>query len=123
MKISPVLRRVALAAAAIGVAAPALAADVTFVMRNSHPYAVEVELYSTDRPHSWPGGDEVYLLDDGEAKTMSLACEEGEQICYGAWVSGDEGTYWGVGPGNADSCDDCCVICEGGMTEEIDLVE
>ncbi|QDZ00673.1 hypothetical protein FQ775_09920 [Nitratireductor mangrovi] len=104
-------------------ALPAIAADVTFLMRNSHPFAVEVELYSQDRNHVWPGGGQVYYLDDGEAKQMSLACEEGELICYGAWVSGDEGTYWGTGPGNGQECNDCCYTCTGGMTEEIDLVE
>lgn len=105
------------------VALPAYAADVTFVMRNAHPNAVEVELYSQDRDHVWPGNGEVYLLDDGETRTMSLSCEEGESICYGAWVSGDTGTYWGVGPDNAQNCDTCCYTCEGGSTEEINLVE
>ena len=101
----------------------AIAADVTFLMNNSHQYAVEVELYSQDRNHVWPGGGQVYYLDDGETKAMPLACEEGETICYGAWVSGDVGTYWGVGPGDQDACEDCCYVCEGGMTEEINLVE
>jgi hypothetical protein len=98
------------------------AADVTFVMRNEHPNAVEVELYSQDRDHVWPGNDEVYMLDDGETKTMSLACEEGESICYGAWISGDEDTYWGVGPNNSQRCEDCCYTCTGGETEQVNLV-
>lgn len=105
-------------------AAPvALADDVTFVMKNSHPNAVELELYSQDRDHVWPGGNQVYYLDDGETKQMSLACEEGEKICYGAWTSGDKSTYWGTGPDNAQTCDDCCYTCEGGETEEINLVD
>ena len=79
--------------------APAVAADVTFVMNNHHPNAVEVELYSQDRDYVWPGNDEVYLLDDGETKTMSLECEEGESICYGAWIQGDQNTYLGRRPG------------------------
>lgn len=117
-----------LAAAAFAVAAViaapsvSLASDVTFVMKNSHPNALEVELYSQDRDHVWPGGNQVYYLDDGETKTMPLACEEGETICYGAWISGDRGTYWGVGPDNSEDCDNCCYTCTGGETEEIDLV-
>ncbi|SMH33620.1 hypothetical protein [Mesorhizobium australicum] len=99
-----------------------LASDVTFVMKNSHPNALEVELYSQDRDHVWPGNNQVYYLDDGETKTMPLSCEEGETICYGAWISGDKGTYWGVGPENSENCDDCCYTCTGGETEEIDLV-
>lgn len=101
----------------------ASADDVKFVIKNSHPYAIEMELYSLDRNHVWPGNDEVYLLDDGETKQAPLACETGETICYGAWIAGDKGTYWGVGPGNKEQCDDCCYTCEGGETEEIELVE
>jgi hypothetical protein len=101
----------------------ALAADVTFIMKNSHENAVEVELYSQDRKHVWPGGNEVYYLDDGDSKQISLSCQQGEKICYGAWVSGDKQTYWGTGPNNKETCEDCCYTCEGGETEEIDLVE
>ena len=109
-------------AAVIAAPSVSLASDVTFVMKNSHPNALEVELYSQDRDHVWPGGNQVYYLDDGETKTMPLACEEGETICYGAWISGDKGTYWGVGPDNSENCDNCCYTCTGGETEEIDLV-
>lgn len=117
-----VLRAVAAILALVAAAGFAAAADVTFVMNNQHPNAVEVELYSQDRDHVWPGGGEVYLLDDGETREMSLACEEGESICYGAWLSGDQNSYWGVGPGNAQKCDNCCYTCEGGQTEQINLV-
>jgi hypothetical protein len=109
--------------AGLGATASASAADVTFMMRNNHPNAVEVELYSQDRDHVWPGNGEIYSLDDGETKQMPLSCEEGERICYGAWVAGDRDTYWGVGPGNTQACDDCCYTCTGGNTETIDLVE
>jgi hypothetical protein len=104
-------------------ATPASAGDVTFEIRNSHPNAIELELYSQDRDHVWPGHGEVYLLDDGETKEIPLSCNDGEKICYGAWISGDRGTYWGVGPDNKESCEDCCYTCEGGNTETIDLVE
>lgn len=117
-------RRVALACLLIaGLPSLASAADVTFQIRNNHPNAVEVELYSQDRDHVWPGGGEVYILDDGETKSMPLSCNEGEKICYGAWISGDQSTYWGVGPNNQQTCEDCCYTCTGGNTEVIDLVE
>lgn len=103
-------------------AAPAIAGDVTFVMNNQHPNAIEVQLYSQEREHVWPSAEEVYLLDDGETKTMSLSCEDGESICYGAWIQGDENTYWGVGPGKTQTCDNCCYTCQGGNTEQINLV-
>lgn len=103
--------------------AAANAAEVTFTMRNEHPNAVEVELYSQDRNHVWPGDGQIYLLDDGETKSIPLSCNEGEKICYGAWVSGDKTTYWGTGPNNGEVCEDCCYTCQGGSTEEIDLTE
>ena len=102
--------------------APALADDVTFIMQNDHPNAVELELYSQDREHVWPGDGQVYYLDDGETKQIPLACEAGETICYGAWIAGDQSSYWGVGPGNVQDCERCCYTCEGGQTEQITLV-
>ena len=113
----------ALALVSLGASvAPALADDVSFIMRNEHPNAIELELYSDSRDHIWPGNNEVYLLDDGETKEISLSCQSGESICYGAWISGDQSTYWGVGPGNQVTCTDCCYVCTGGETEEITLV-
>ncbi len=109
--------------ALLGGVSAASAADVTFQMMNSHPNAVEVELYSQDRDYVWPGNNQVYLLDDGETKQIPLACDQGEKICYGAWVSGDKTTYWGTGPENAETCTDCCYTCQGGSTEEINLTE
>ncbi len=122
----PAMRRAALVvltATICSTAGHALSADVSFVMRNEHPNAVEVELYSQDRKHVWPGGNQVYYLDDGESKQIHLSCQQGENICYGAWVSGDKQTYWGTGPNNKETCEDCCYVCNGGETEEINLVE
>ncbi|MER9367196.1 hypothetical protein NKI66_14495 [Mesorhizobium sp. M0518] len=104
------------------VASAAQADDVTFAIKNSHPNAMRVELYSQDRDYVWPGEDKDYFLDDGETKQLPISCNAGESICYGAWVDGDEGTYWGVGPGNTEKCEDCCYTCNGGETEEIELV-
>jgi hypothetical protein len=83
---------------------------------------VEVQLYSQDRDYVWPSSDEVYLLDDGETKTMPIECQQGERVCYGAWISGDQSTFWGVGPGKTQNCDNCCYTCQGGNTEQINLV-
>lgn len=99
------------------------AANLTFVVRNSHPNAVEVELYSQVRNHVWPGGGEIYLLDDGESKEIAISCRKGEKICYGAWVSGDVDTYWGTGPRNGKRCSACCYTCNGTKTREVNLTE
>ena len=118
-----IARRAAVALALCVVATSAArATDETFTIRNEHPNAMRVELYSQDRDHVWPGNNQDFYLDDGETKELPISCNEGESICYGAWVDGDESTYWGVGPGNKERCDDCCYTCDGGQTEEIDLV-
>lgn len=101
----------------------ASAEQMTFMMRNGHPNAVRVELYSDDRNHVWPGKGQDYYLDDGETQSVRITCRQGEKICYGAWVDGDEDTYWGVGKGNEERCSDCCYTCNGGETEEIELTE
>jgi hypothetical protein len=121
MKLRTIVAAAGLLAAQFAMSMPASAADVTFMMQNNHPNAIEVELYSQDRNHVWPGGGQVYILDDGEAKQMPLSCEEGERICYGAWIMGDRTTYWGVGPGGQEACSDCCYTCTGGATETISL--
>jgi hypothetical protein len=107
---------------AILFAPAAYAGDVTFTVKNSHPNAMRLELYSQDRDYVWPGDGKDFYLDDGETKSLPISCNEGESICYGAWVDGEEGTYWGVGPGNKEKCEDCCYTCSGGETEEINLV-
>ena len=114
-------RRVAAALSlAVLIAPAARAGDVTFQIRNNHPNAMRVELYSQDRDYVWPGDGKDFYLDDGETKQLPISCNEGEKICYGAWVDGDEETYWGVGPNNKETCEDCCYTCSGGQTEEID---
>ena len=109
---------VSLGLLAIGSAA---AADVTFNIKNSHPNAMRLELYSQDRDYVWPGNNQDFYLADGETKQLPLSCNDGESICYGAWVDGDEETYWGVGPRKKEKCDDCCYTCGAGETEEIEL--
>ncbi len=121
------LRSASLAALLVISAAIAVPAahgeEMNFYITNSHPNALEVELYSQDRDHVWPGDGQVYVFNDGEEKTIPISCDAGESICYGAWISGDQGTFWGVGPNSAENCSDCCYVCNGGATESIDLTE
>lgn len=120
------VRALALAGVALACALPmqyAQAETHTLLINNGHPYRVQLELYSQDRNHVWPGNGQAYVLDDDETKEVPIQCRSGETICYGAWVDGDSDTYWGVGPDDVDSCEACCFVCAGGETEEIQLVE
>lgn len=111
-----------LALALLLAASPAAAADMTFFMKNDFSRGVAIELFGQDTGTRWPGGDQVFFLDKGERKSVPIECRAGENICYGAWVNGNDRVFWGVGPDNNRACDTCCVICVEKATETI-LIE
>ncbi len=92
-------------------ATPAMAEQMTWKIRSSYDYQVQLEFYSQDRKAAWPGNDRAYSLKDSAVHTFTLQCQRGEKICYGAWPTGGGKTYWGVGPRNAHACKTCCAIC------------
>ena len=60
-------RRTLVALSLAALFAPAAhAADITFAIKNSHPNAMRLELYSQDRDYVWPGDGKDFYLDDGE---------------------------------------------------------
>lgn len=110
------------ALAALVFTAPAQAADMAFFVKNLRKESVAVELFSRDRETVWPGNDKVFLIAPGSQKSVPLSCNQGEHICYGAWVDGNDSLSAGVGPDNDQPCDTCCFICVEHSTETIDLV-
>ena len=107
----PVLSLAALLVAAAGLmATQASAAELVWRIQSEHPNHVSVEFYSQDRNQVWPGGGEVYVIKDWATHTYSLSCDDGENICYGAWVNASS-TYWGAGMDGAEACDSCCEVC------------
>lgn len=120
-----ILRRVVLAALLTLIAllpvsglvsSSAEAQSINWRLRSFDKAVVDVEFYSQNRRHIWPGGSEVYVIRDFEAKSFKLNCVRGEKICYGAWVRGNSKFYWGVGKANANRCTGCCYTC-GDTTE------
>lgn len=103
------------------VAGKAQADNLVWSIKSDHPNVVSLEFYSQDYNRAWPGGGEVYILDDWDPKSFNLQCSTGELICYGAWVRGDSNTYWGVGIDNSQYCSDCCYYC-GEPTDPITLL-
>lgn len=96
----------------------------TFRFESEHPNKLEVVVYSSDRRgHQWPVPGKVFVLDTDEVTKFKVGCLGGEKVCYGAWVSGDSSTYWGVGRGNKRGCSKCCYTCDGGETPIISLDE
>lgn len=103
--------RAVLAAAVLAFAVPAMAADMTWYLDNKAGRAVALELSSKMTGTLWPGGDKVYRLDPGEYKAVGISCQDGERICYGAWLVGNDAVTWGIGPDYDQPCTDCCRIC------------
>jgi hypothetical protein len=96
----------------------------TFRFESEHPNKLEIIIYSDDRKgHQWPGSGRVYVLDTDEVTSFKVGCLGGERVCYGAWVSGNSSTYWGVGRGNKYRCSKCCYVCDGQQTPIISLDE
>lgn len=98
-------------------AAPAAADSLEWRIRSDYQYTVSLAFYSQDRSFSWPGGNQVYVVDDYAEHSYSLSCNYGESICYGAWVRGDSSKYWGVGNNNEQYCSNCCYVCGQGDTD------
>mgnify|MGYP000047125305 CR=1 FL=1 len=122
MLLSSLTRR-ALGAALIlaGLGGAAQADNLVWTFSSTHPNIVDLEFYSQDRNHVWPGNGQVYYIDDYNMHTYNLNCYSGEKICYGAWVRGASATYWGVGPNNSQFCPDCCYTCGAGNVGAINL--
>jgi len=114
------MRRESLLAALLLATSPA-AAEMLLYVRNGNQSAVAVQAFSQDNDQTWPGGDEVWLFEPGQKKTVPLSCTPGERICYGAWVNGNDAISWGVGPDGDKDCKSCCLICLTSGIETIDL--
>ncbi len=117
----PLVRALCLILLALPLAGPAAAGDMTFFIKNGQPRAVVVEMHSRQSDKVWPGGDRIYQLDAGTRKSVVISCTEGETICYGAWVYGDDRQSFGAGPDRDRSCSDCCSICVDKTTTTIDF--
>ena len=110
-----VLSLASLLVAAAGMfATQAFADELVWRIKSEHPNQVSVEFYSQDRNHVWPGGGEVHIIKDWDTHTYSLTCDDGEKICYGAWVRNDSSTYWCAGNDGGQACDNCCAVCGHG---------
>jgi hypothetical protein len=84
----------------------------TFNFTNNARYTIFLKFYSQNRPHVWPGPSDHYNLNDSQEHSFALACDIGEQICYGGGYSQDgTGAYWGVGFLGNQGCTGCCLTC------------
>jgi hypothetical protein len=82
-------------------------------VRSLDQYIVHLNFHSQDRNIGWPGGDQIYPLNDSDFHTFRLSCTPGENICYGAGRSGNYSIYWGAGIDGRQGCQGCCMTCGG----------
>jgi hypothetical protein len=114
------LRALALFAALVPTAA---LADMNFYVRNNRADDIAFEFVSRESQTVWPGGDKAYFLEARARKSVRLDCTEGENICYGAWVNGNDQISFGIGPDRDKPCETCCHVCAEEGTQTVDIAE
>jgi len=108
------------------------AADFTFQFVNDTQRPLSLKLFSKGESHrQWPARTKSYTVrPDAAVQELKIDCDEGEQICWGAWVgvAAASGTIGGshqrgggggkqvagAGERGLEACTDCCHVCKGG---------
>jgi hypothetical protein len=99
---------------------PAQSDEYTFKVQSLHPNAVQIKFYSqTRKGHQWPDVKTAWDLDNDKVHELGMICNDGEKICWGAWVKGGNRPEWGAGAGGTDACPDCCFSCRNGQTQGV----
>ena len=116
---------------------PSSAADMTFQFLNDNERVVSVKLFSrADSHQEWPSKTKFYSVKPNAAvQQLKISCEQGEQICWGAWIveqteSGEIGSsgqrtirkakhMFGVGERGTRVCEKCCHICTPGAVTPV----
>ena len=88
---------------------------ITWKITDNTTKPLSVTLFSKTRfQFGWPAWDRNWSTKGGE-NVYTVNCMEGEQICFGAWITNNiQGPYWGVGPYAKFGCTNCCGVCDGG---------
>lgn len=73
---------------------------------------IQVRLFDPANHRVWPGTSESFTAGAGGTVDVSIGCEEGARICYGAQPDPPDGRVWGVGIDGSRTCTDCCVVCQ-----------
>jgi len=88
--------------------------------KSNYRYKAGIKFYSeTRKGHEWPSVANMWVLDDYKTHTFRLSCVPGEKICFGAWSTGNDRNYWGVGHGNRQGCQNCCHTCGDNAREMV----
>lgn len=97
----------------------ATAGSILWQIQSFYRHKVDLAFYSQNRRHEWPGGGNVYILNDYSVRKIRIACVNGERVCYGAWVRGNTRSYWGSGYKSAHRCQTCCYTCQNNVVTQV----
>ena len=111
----------------------ATAVEMTIQFTNDTERALNLKLFSrAESRQEWPSRTKAFSVrPDSAVQQIKITCEEGEQICWGAWMtvqsvsgeivgaSGQRATHTskymtGVGDRGQRTCERCCYICKDG---------
>ena len=101
---------------------PAQSGDVTFKITNKARSSIMVKAFSRSRGVQWPAPTEHWTLDDSVQHPLSVSCQDGEKVCFGASSSNGK-TQWGVGFKGNNGCRGCCLTCGTNVWHALSLVE
>ncbi len=110
------------------------AAELTFQLINDTERAMNMKLFSRGESlQQWPSKTKAYSMRPGnDVQQVKITCEEGEQICWGAWMVTQSASGEVVGPGGERRervtarvsygagergvwpCTRCCHVCKDG---------
>jgi hypothetical protein len=110
------------------------ASEMTFQFINDTDRPLNVKLFSRAESHQqWPSKTKAYSVrPDSAPQQLKISCEEGEQICWGAWMTvqklsgevvGQNGQRAsevttrisaGAGERGLRTCEHCCHVCSDG---------
>jgi hypothetical protein len=119
---------------ASALATPAPAAEMTYQVINDSDRPLNLKLFARDDSHQqWPSRTKAFSVrPDPAIQQLKITCTEGQQICWGVWMTvqvasgevvGSTGqrarryttTYvGGAGERGTRPCRSCCNICRDG---------
>lgn len=81
---------------------------------------IQLQFFSKDRSHVWPGNNQARNLRDDQVQTFNLTCRPSEKICFGARYYDRADRHWGVGRSGDEGSSRCCTNC-GETPEQVNL--
>ena len=97
---------------------PAQSGDATFKLTNNAQFSIMIKFFSQNRNWVWPSPTSHYTLSDNGEHDFPLACQDGENICFGGSYTADDATYWGVGFNGDKGCQGCCLTCGSNVSHD-----